>query len=411
VKPETAAAFSLLSASAVRARAQRMLELGLEARLSTFRVDLSRLDQTADLVVETTRRAYPTLEVPLHARWRHFVIAGEDRWAAIDASTPWRDPAQRARAAFDLATVSVLLDAGAGAQWSYSDPKTGARIGRSEGLALASLAMFAAGAFSSDPKSPLRVDAEALGSLSSETFAGYFQVSAANPLIGLEGRVALLRRLGATLAAKPEIFRCGDCLRPGGLVDQLALRAHQGAIAAPAVLIEVLHHLGPVWPSRLALGGIPLGDCWRHPAITSNEATSELVPLHKLSQWLTYSLVEPLQAFGIAATDLDGLTGLAEYRNGGLFIDTGVLALRDSAEQRRAHDVGSASIVEWRALTVALLDRLAESVRRKLNVDAAAYPLAKVLQGGTWAAGRWLARQRRADGSPPIQVISDGSVF
>src|SRR5262249_50572478 len=151
--PETAAAFSLLSASAVRARAQRMLELGLEARLSTFRVDLSRLDQTADLVVETTRRAYPTLEVPLHARWRHFEIAGEDRWAAIDASTPWRDPAQRARAGFDLATVSVLLDAGAGAQWSYSDPKTGTRIGRSEGLALASLAMFAAGAFSSDPKS------------------------------------------------------------------------------------------------------------------------------------------------------------------------------------------------------------------------------------------------------------------
>ena len=28
-------------------------------------------------------------------------------------------------------------------------------------------------------------------------------------------------------------------------------------------------------------------------------------------------------------TDIDGLTGLAEYRNGGLFIDTGVIVARD----------------------------------------------------------------------------------
>ena len=46
------------------------------------------------------------------------------------------------------------------------------------------------------------------------------------------------------------------------------------------------------------------------------------MPLHKLSQWLAYSLIEPLQRAGIAVTDIDGLTGLAEYRNGGLFIDT-----------------------------------------------------------------------------------------
>ena len=121
--------------------------------------------------------------------------------------------------------------------------------------------------------------------------------------------------------------------------------------------------MGPIWPSRLELGGIPLGDCWRHPAIKTDDATSGLVPLHKLSQWLAYSLIEPLQAAGFEVTDIDGLTGLAEYRNGGLFVDTGVLALRDPADAEREHEVGSPLVVEWRALTVALLDRLADLLR------------------------------------------------
>ena len=112
------------------------------------------------------------------------------------------------------------------------------------------------------------------------------------------------------------------------------------------------------------------------------------MPLHKLSQWLAYSLIEPLQWAGISVTDIDGLTGLAEYRNGGLFVDTGVLALRDPADAARQHDVASTLVVEWRALTVALLDRLADALRRRLNMDATSLPLAKVLEGGTWAAGR-----------------------
>jgi hypothetical protein len=110
-------------------------------------------------------------------------------------------------------------------------------------------------------------------------------------------------------------------------------------------------------------------------------------------------------------TDIDGLTGLAEYRNGGLFIDTEVLILRDPSDAEREHEVGSTLVVEWRALTVALLDRVAGIVRKRLGGDAASFPLARILQGGTWAAGRAIARERRADGSPPIRVASDGTVF
>ncbi len=410
MEPATAAAYSLLSADAVRQRAERMLALGLDGRLDGLRVDLSRLEAAAELVAATTRRAYPTLAVPLHARWRHFVIDGEDRWAAIDRAAGWRDPAERARAACDLAIVSVLLDAGAGAQWSYRDG-SGAAFSRSEGLALASLAMFAAGAFSDDGEVPLRVDAGVLQQLTSRQLARALQVSPSNPLPGLAGRLALLRRLGATVAARPDIFARAGSARPGGLVDHLVDLARGGAIAAPTILAEVLRHLGPIWPSRSTLGGVALGDCWRHPAMVGDGPARGFVPLHKLSQWLTYSLLEPLAALGIVVSDIDGLTGLAEYRNGGLFIDTGVLALVDPADAGRAHDIGSPLIVAWRALTVALLDRLAAAVRRRLALDATRLPLAKVLQGGSWAAGRALARARRPDGAPPLTVISDGSVF
>jgi hypothetical protein len=141
------------------------------------------------------------------------------------------------------------------------------------------------------------------------------------------------------------------------------------------------------------------------------DASDGLVPFHKLSQWLAYSLLEPLSWAGFEIENVDGLTGLPEYRNGGLFLDTGVLALRDPADAARSHEVGSPLVVEWRALTVALLDRVADLVRQRLDLSAEEFPLAKVLEGGTWATGRRLARERRADGSPPLSIVSDGTVF
>jgi Protein of unknown function (DUF1688) len=408
---DTAAALSLLNAGAVRARAKRMLALGLDDKLPNFRVNLERLDDAVDLVVTTMRKNYPSLDVPFHSRWRHFNVDGRSRFDALAQTAAWTDPAARARAAFDLAFVSVLLDAGAGARWRYHDAVTGDSIGRSEGLALASLDMFARGVFSSEAKDPLRADAATLAQIDAETLRSNFQVTSRNPLVGLEGRAMLLRSLGQLLAARPDVFARNDTPRPGGFFDHLRALAGSNEIPAPLILSELLKQFGPIWPSRLTLGGVPLGDCWRHSAIVTDDATNGLVPLHKLSQWLTYSLIEPLQQAGIAVTDIDGLTGLAEYRNGGLFVDTGVLALNDPLAAAREHDVASELVVEWRALTVALLDRLALALRAKLQMDAATLPLAKILEGGSWAAGRTIAFMRRADGAPPIKVISDGTVF
>ena len=288
---------------------------------------------------------------------------------------------------------------------------TGQGIGRSEGLALASLDMFAGGLFSRDARAPFRVDADVLAKLPLSALTSAFQASDANPLLGLEGRTDLLQRLGRLVAARPDIFGMQDTPRPGGLFDHIAAQANDGSIPAPTILSAVLNQLGSIWPSRLELAGVPLGDCWRHPAIKAEDTTAGLVPLHKLSQWLSYSLIEPLQRAGFEVTDIDGLTGLAEYRNGGLFVDHGVLRLRDAADADRAHAVDSLLVVEWRALTVALLDRVAERVRAKLGRTPQSLPLASILEGGTWAAGRAIAFARRPDGSPPLKVISDGTVF
>src|SRR6185437_10705867 len=217
-------ALSLLSAGAVRERAREMLALG--------RVDEAKLAATADYVTAVIRTNYPDLLVPLHARWRHFVFGGCDLWAQIAAKATWRDVAARARAEFDLAIVSVLLDAGAGPDWRYKDAATGLSIGRSEGLALASLRMFAAGLFSTDARDPLRADAERLMTLSAGELAQGLQGRPDNPLAGLDGRAALLQRLGRALHDKPAIFASHDAARAGGLFDHLFAATHVGTLPA-----------------------------------------------------------------------------------------------------------------------------------------------------------------------------------
>jgi hypothetical protein len=405
------AARSLLSAHAVRERAHEMLVAGLEDRLEHFAVDMESLSTAAQVVSELIRVNYPDHNVPFHARWRHFVLGARDLWAERARQATWASAAARARAEFDLAIASVLLDAGAGASWHFLDQDTGSVISRSEGLAIASLRMFEAGLFSADPAEPLRADAERLMHLKAEEVADGFQSMVGNRLVGVEGRAALLASLGAAVAANPKVFARDDRARPGGLYDYLAAQAEHGRLPAPRILEALLEHLGPIWPSRITLGGVPLGDTWRHPAIRRHDATNGLVPIHKLSQWLAYSLIEPLQWSGITVTDIDGLTGLAEYRNGGLFVDSGVLRLRNPEAAIHPQPVDSALVIEWRALTVALLDRIALLIRERRGLTIDEFPLARVLEGGTWAAGRLLARDKRPDGSPPIAVVSDGTVF
>lgn len=402
------AAAWLCTAEAVRSRAQAMLALAEADGLRHFTVDLARLDDAAAYVASVVRAAYPDLRIPHHARWRHFAVGGIDRWESLRAVLADLGAAEAARARVELCVVSVLLDAGAGG-WRYAEPGTGLTVSRSEGLAVASLRAFEAGLFAAD--GGMRADAGGLAGITASALARAFQVDEGNPLPGLEGRAALLRALGAALLARPDLFGHDDP-RVGRLFDHLAGGA---AVAARGILAAVLDGFGPVWPSRIVLAGRSLGDVWPYPDLPlepgAPEGSAGLVPFHKLSQWLTYSLIEVFEDAGIAVTGIEALTGLPEYRNGGLFLDRGVLRLRDPGLAEAKLPPEHSAVVEWRALTVALLDRIAPPLRAHLGRDEAALPLSRLLEGGTWAAGRQAAAERRPDGGPPLQILSDGTVF
>ncbi|MBD2325953.1 DUF1688 family protein [Alkalinema sp. FACHB-956] len=406
----------LRSPQAIRTQAQYLLELGLADRLHHFQVDLMRLDAVADYVIEIMQRNYPNGNIPFHSRWRHFPA---DRVAPILQNL---DVWERAKARFDLVIPSVLLDAGAGSAWRYRDA-AGRVWQRSEGLAVASLDLFCQGKFAQ--VGDLATDAIGLAQLTLNDLAIGLQVSPTNPIVGLEGRWQILQKLGQILARSPQFFG-SDRPRLGNLVDYFQHQSVDQSLSAVTILQTLLESLSDLWPERCVLAGQNLGDVWnyvpmdspldsslddRTASTSTSTSTSVLVPLHKLSQWLTYSLLEPLMEAGVTITDLDQLTGLAEYRNGGLCLDLGLLRLKHAQDTQTAHSVASALVVEWRGLTIALVDRIADRIRQKLQKTAVELPLVKILQGGTWSAGRTIAQTLRPDGSPPILIESDGTVF
>jgi hypothetical protein len=399
----------------IRARCAAIRDEVTAGRSPWFRLGGDdRLNAAAERVVRVTRERYPTLEIPYHSRWRHFEVGGIDRGLEMGRALARLDAAEQARCRIDLAVVSVLLDAGAGAAWKFVEVESGKTFARSEGLAVASLRAFERGVFSSDPARPLQVDGRALEAIDPATLAQVFQGSATNPLVGLESRAAVLRRLGTALVARPHAF--GAAARPGFLFDLLTRNGGRREVAAAAILRALLDHCSSIWLTASRLGDEPLGDVWPHPAAhegggaDASDLSAGWVPFHKLSQWLAYSLFEPFEWAGVKVIERDALTALPEYRNGGLLLDTGVVIPRDPGLLRKTWQAGDPPIVEWRALTVALIDDLAVLVRAALGRSAPEMPLACVLEGGTWAAGRALAQEVRG-GLPPLDIESDGTVF
>ena len=132
----------------------------------------------------------------------------------------------------------------------------------------------------------------------------------------------------------------------------------------------------------------------------------KILPFHKLTQWLCYSLMVPMTKllhFHFAGVEL--LTGLPEYRNGGLLVDTGLLTLKPDDAQRglqqyqyNAMKEGQPNVevvplfaadddvvVEWRALTVGFLDELLTEVNGLLGLMGKdKLSLAQMLEAGTW---------------------------
>lgn len=388
----------LLSPRAVRERSQMIFDLATQGQ-THFKVNPNRLDVVADYVLDVIHENYPDLKIPFHSRNNHLNAGSVDRLGRLEKSLFGKSKLEIAKSKIDLVVVSVLLDAGAGDRWSYQEPDTGKTYSRSEGLAVASFHMFQAGSFSSQRSSPLQADIQGLKNITPSILEQHFQVTKENPLAGVDGRTHLLNKLAIVMEKQPIIFKNG---RIGDLLDHLTEK-HGSKLKASYVLDFVLRVFGDIWPSRLRLREQNLGDVWNY--------RDTLVPFHKLSQWLSYSLLVPMIEAGIEITDVDELTGLPEYRNGGLLLDLGFLELKDPELLAIKHEPQSELIVEWRALTVTSLDLIGNAVRKKLGLMQDELPLAKVLEGGTWHAGRKIAREKRPGGVPPLNIVSDGTVF
>lgn len=284
-------------------------------------------------------------------------------------------------------------------------------------------------------------------SMTDEKLATGFQVSDQNPILGVDSRAALLRSLGGSLLENPDVF--GEQGRPGNLVGKIAQPIAQYMICTltclPDYMIKAAENsseldvlkfwdvlqtlLIPCWPKdRTTVNGFPIGDAWPLSTLKTHtdpskadDITAGIQPFHKLTQWLTYSLMVPFQRIlGMKWKNTDSLTALPEYRNGGLFVDLGAITLKKEAYERGIKasgqelplfDAGDDVIVEWRALTLSLLDRVYESIVSRMG-QGVHLSMAQVLEAGTWKSGREIAAQRRPETkSSPIIIRSDGTVF
>ncbi|KAJ5536156.1 DUF1688-domain-containing protein [Penicillium frequentans] len=434
----------LRSIHAVRDRANIVLNRAKRNQLNHFDVDLSKLKATASYVVSIIKRDYGRdyENIPPHGRWQHFDVGGRPRINQLLQMWPSSiDAQERTRRLIDLFVVSVLLDAGAGTKWSYKSKESGKIYSRSEGLAVASLEMFKSGLFSSDPTEPCQVDGAALKNITVEKLAKGMQHSDQNALAGIEGRAGLLVRLSEALNNQ-DFF--GVDARPGNMLDFLLGHPSTLASSVPIVPITTLWTVlmdgfSSIWPpSRTQIDGVSIGDAWDCSDLPSSppaQPWESIIPFHKLTQWLCYSIMVPmskLMHIHFAGSDL--LTGLPEYRNGGLLIDMGLLSLKANDMERgvqafkdNAQIKGQPNmevvplfsteddvIVEWRAVTVGFLDELLDEVNTQLGLAGSEdqLSLAQMLEAGSWKGGREIAEVSRPNTKePPIMIRSDGTVF
>lgn len=199
------------------------------------------------------------------------------------------------------------------------------------------------------------------------------------------------------------------------VVDYLISHPRTLASSVPIVPLPTLWSvlvdgLAAIWPaSRTVIDGTSLGDAWplsTLPVTAASQPWETIVPFHKLSQWLCYSLMQPMtKLMNIHFAGAELMTGLPEYRNGGLFIDTGVLTLKKAETKRgleefhrNAERQGKASlevtpmftpdddvVVEWRAVTVGFLDLLLEEVNSTLGLQGHdKLTLPQMLEAGSW---------------------------
>ncbi|KAI8387305.1 hypothetical protein BD560DRAFT_382058 [Blakeslea trispora] len=430
----------LLSLNSVRERCYKVQEAATRNRLKHFDIDFSKLDEMVQFVISIIKRDYDTpSDIPVYGRWRHFDIGGRPRLNNLiqNWSSLGQDTLEQTRKLIDLLVIACLMDMKPCQTWTYTEQSTGRVFKRKDGIAIAILDLFMAGFFSSDPTQPHRVDSDALLRLSLESLSNGLQFTETNSFAGIKERHEVLNHLGFVLQNRKDYFG-RDIQRPGNLMDYLlnhptTIKTKKGPLISIETLWPAVQEMGEVWASEDNIGGTPgLGDVWPCAAI-SNDDNTNLVSFHKLSQWIIFSIIEPMdKLLGATIEGTDLLTPLPDYCNGGFLIDFGFLTLKPADYERGIRnyhansllpyqpkvevapmfDMSDPVVTEWRALTVAYLDLIAERVRQSFRLSKKSLSLSQLIQGGTWSAGRELAEISRPNThEPPIVIKLDKRVI
>ena len=269
------AAQLLLSAKAVRLTSQRVYE-NVASGNGHFNLHEEKLPELAETVCTVIRETYPDMQIPFHARLRHFRTFNQDRMAKLLGKIASRSVTDRSKIIIDLIVVSVLLDAGAGSEWSYFEKETGEEFFRSEGLAIASFHMFCEGLFSMEYRRA--VEGQALAKLPADSLGHGFQASDDNPIIGLEARARVLNRLGQILVNDAEVF---PHQRPGDILEHIH-KNFGNEISAGKLLEVVLDVFHGLWTHGADLEGIPMGDAWFYNGFEDDSRDSQkIIVFHK----------------------------------------------------------------------------------------------------------------------------------
>ncbi|GAA5801190.1 hypothetical protein HPULCUR_006633 [Helicostylum pulchrum] len=423
----------LLSLRAVRERCFKVQEAAVKSKLNHFDIDESKLQDMAQFIISFIKRDYDDpSQIPAYGRWRHFDVGGRPRLQTLinSWSSTGTDATEQTRRVLDLMVVAVLLDIDPGQNnWSFREKISNRVYKRREGIAVAILEMFNSGLFSINPNQPHRVDAEALSNLTVDKLLTGFQTESMN---GLDQRIELLKHLAKTLQDRPDYFggELGHVPRPGNMMDYLlshptTIKTRKGPLIHLETLWPVVYEIGELWTvsqEKTRGGTLGLGDVWPCPSLGDNQ----FVPFHKLSQWLVYSLIEPMEKLmGAIIEGTEQLTPLPDYSNGGLLIDTGFITLKKTDYERGitnyrensllpgqpkiemipTFEMSDPVVIEWRALTIAYLDLVAERVRSTMKLSKKTLSLTQLIEGGITSAGKELAEISRPNTQqPPILI-------
>ena len=311
-------------------------------------------------VADLVRRKHANLVPPLDTCWLTLRRQAPDDLEKLADALQAADAVERARSGFDLALLDTTVSPSGGS-----------------GSVTELMRAYAEGSFSADPDKPLRLDPKGLNQWLDSAPGWIDEVPCA---------VTRLKRLAGCLNGDEGT---GEALPFRGLLNRLIARANNGTLSA-LQLLDSVHPLALCLHSEGAkLGGTSLGDVWRHPAIRTGDKTRELLPFHAFAQRLSLSFVEPLAEAGITVTELGQLTAPATHQICSDFLTLGVIRCRHTAIGRLAHPTSSDIVVELRALSVALADRLADHLCAELRITTTDLPVVRILDPLHQVAADW----------------------